>query len=101
MLVVAFLQRGGELVEVYPETDGGLVHAGDSDGTALPCLGSVNDIHEILHRIKNNFGVTPREITRQGCSLESHIVLFTRTTATAHPTMPVIAIASSRSSNRT
>ena len=48
MLVEAFLQRGGELVERHAEVDRRLVDAGDPDGPALAGLGGVNDVHETL-----------------------------------------------------
>jgi hypothetical protein len=48
VLVVTFLQGGGELVERHAEIDGRLVDAGDTDGPALPGLRGMDGVHDIL-----------------------------------------------------
>jgi len=48
VLIVAFLQCGGEPLERHAEIDRRLVHAGDSDRASLPGLGRVNDVHDYL-----------------------------------------------------
>jgi hypothetical protein len=50
MLVVALLQGRGEPVEGDSEINRCLVYAGDRDGTTLPGLGAMNNIHENLHQ---------------------------------------------------
>jgi hypothetical protein len=48
VVIVAFLQCGGEPVERHAEIDRRLIDAGDSDRASLPGLGRVNDVHDYL-----------------------------------------------------
>src|ERR1700692_385835 len=119
MLVVAFLQRGGELGQGNAEIGLCLVDAGNPDRVDVHRLSRTNNLlHENLRFSKRAWlkiaapSLSKSEQHARGVlvvgrfprgeagATKRHDFLLTKNTAAAQATMPTIATASSRSPNR-